>query len=138
MQDDKTATTKGSGQCTGGTESATDNSVTISNVNVTSTHNSLNFKWNTNVDAASVVFLSESPDFKTNYSSIIRKTGGVACKDFFSQTGDYALTKTHDITATGPNCYNIRENTMFYYTVRSYAWRDNDSQTRINSMLLPG
>jgi len=134
---DLTATTKASGECTGGIERATENGATISAANVTATYNSLNFTWNTNVDAASVIFISESPDFKTNYSSIIRKTGGVSCNDFFKATGNYALNKGHGILVNNP-CYDIKENTMYYYTIRSYAWRDNDTSNAGKLYASPG
>lgn len=132
-----TAATKASGQCTGGVENATENSVTISGVNVTATNSSINYKWNTNVDTATVVFMSESPDFKTNYNSLILKTGGVTWGDFFFATGNYDLRKAHDITATSIPC-GIKENTMYYYTIRSYAWRDNDTTNAGKLYASPG
>jgi hypothetical protein len=117
-----TATTA-SGACPERVESATCNTLTLSNPSATAGSDYIDFSWTTNQLASTEVMFSPSPDLSLNYVMAVKKVGDVVTQGWVTREGSRQFETSHGIRLAG-----LEPSTKYYYNMRSWTF-ENDSET---------
>jgi hypothetical protein len=113
--------TKSAKVCDGVGEETVDSGLSLDSETITPGKTQIDFTWRTSEKASTEVFISQEPDVRTNYISYVKKTGGVTAGYYDSVPGERVRETNHTITAT-----NLASDTVYYYIIRSYAFKDDD------------
>jgi len=117
-----TATTV-SGACPERVESATCNTLTLSNPSATAGSDYIDFSWTTNQLASTEVMFSPSPDLSLNYVMAVKKVGDVVTQGWVTREGSRQFETNHGIRLAG-----LEPSTKYYYNIRSWTF-ENNSET---------
>ncbi len=115
-----TATTA-AGACPERNESATCNTLTLSNPSATAGSDYIDFSWATNVLASTEVMFSPSPDLSLNYVMAVKKIGDVVTQGWITREGPRQFETSHGIRLAG-----LEPSTKYYYNIRSWTFVNND------------
>jgi hypothetical protein len=117
---DVTATTA-AGACPERVESATCNTLTLSNPSATAGADYIDFSWTTNSLASTEVMFSPSPDLSLNYVMAVKKIGDVVTQGWVTREGPRQFETSHAIRLAG-----LEPSTKYYYNLRSWTFVNND------------
>ena len=117
---DVTATTA-AGACPERNESATCNTLTLSNPAATAGSDYIDFSWTTNSLASTEVMFSPSPDLSLNYVMAVKKIGDVVTQGWVTREGPRQFETSHAIRLAG-----LEPSTKYYYNLRSWTFVNND------------
>jgi hypothetical protein len=102
-------------------ESATCNTLTLSNPSATAGPDYIDFSWTTNQLASTEVMFSPSPDLLLNYVMAVKKVGDVVTQGWVTREGPRQFETNHGIRLA-----ELEPNTKYYYNLRSWTFINND------------
>jgi len=117
----ETTATTASGPCPERVESATCNTLTLSNPSATAGSDYIDFSWTTNELASTEVMFSPSPDLSLNYIMAVKKVGDVVTQGWITREGPRQFETNHRLRLAG-----LEPNTKYYYNLRSWTFANND------------
>ena len=125
--------TKALSDSLGTNEKMSQGSSSMYNIVATPNKNKIDFTWETSVPASTEIFVSSVPDIRSDYVSYVKKSGGVTAGYFDAVEGDRELETIHSITVP-----NRLPDTLYYYIVRSYTFKDDDPVKNPGGLLTLG
>jgi PKD repeat protein len=117
----ETSATTAAGTCPERVESATCNTLTLSNPNASAGSDYIDFSWATNQLASTEVMFSPSPDLSLNYVMAVKKVGDVVTQGWVTREGPRQFETSHGIRLSG-----LEPSTKYYYNLRSWTFINND------------